>query len=126
MSEAKYYTPDISEFHIGFTYQWQSSIDEIWRDSEIKANADIKFLGEHLNQLRVKCLDHDDIVECWWEKYGIAHRTLAYSIGKHELIFNEESQKVTIDDVDYDLPNISELKRIMRQLGITKPENVKP
>ena len=71
MSENKYYTPDISEFRIGFEYEAQdlgsSLYGIIWRKE--------KYQGEELRtdelerkELRVKQLDTEDIESLGFEK----------------------------------------------------------
>ena len=77
---AKYYTPDISEFHVGFEYERMNGYD--WECSEIilsdfsgmycNRNEENEFdeIALHLREVRVKYLDVKDI-----ESFGFTHTT---------------------------------------------------
>ena len=68
---AKYYTPDISEFYVGFEYERMNGYD--WECSEITLNDfsgmycnrneenEFDEIALHLREVRVKYLDVEDI-----------------------------------------------------------------
>jgi hypothetical protein len=132
MSEAKFYTPDISELHVGFECQlgeagyWMKFTCGIY----IYQDA-VKLIRN--NEIRVKHLDHDDIVECGWPE--LIHVTSCegkwYRLGEINLQINFDTGYVHIFTgaialnqyktlFSGHLLNISELRRLMRQLGINK------
>lgn len=58
--ESKYYTPDISEFHVGFKYEYKNSTNNIWYPQIF--NRGIGFQEyPNLEDCRVKYLDQEDI-----------------------------------------------------------------
>lgn len=94
----KYYTPDLSEFHIGFEYEQGSYSKtrqallgtvilpfDIWTDKV----ADDSLLPYNVNQLiagkaiRVRSLSHDDIVGCGWSGDGGASGGIFNAAGIH-------------------------------------------
>jgi len=67
----KYYTPDITEFHVGFAYEsrattrseWKGYIADIDALSEVFDNYKYERFGEFSQLYRVKYLDREDIKE---------------------------------------------------------------
>lgn len=64
----KYYTPDISEFYIGFEYEWSEEGRKIWieekadQDDVLAAYASYEETPEiYPNEYRVKYLEREDI-----------------------------------------------------------------
>lgn len=80
MSEEKYYVPDISEFHVGFEYEWRNRDgfpDDIFKKAIIKNGTQIDYIHKSDNgidrnyDLRVKYLDRSDIESCGWLFKGV-------------------------------------------------------
>lgn len=127
--EAKYYKPEFHEFHEGFEYldtlfginSYKTFIhNEVdgWRKSFF-----IK--GIDNNQIKVKCLDREDIESLGWEQIGYDTFSLSGDIEKYELEFDPE-YKTFIYETSHlkrnlfsgKIKNKSELKRLMIQTGI--------
>lgn len=137
--EAKYYTPHLSEFYVGFEYEelnilsvyddhWKVKVkkevftQELWRSGYSNWN----FLDKlQEGKIRVKYLDKEDIeslgfVPCEY-KGTIGYkknRTIIYFFS-----FPERSPYVSIDieDTQYfrgSINNKSELKKVLQMLGI--------
>lgn len=71
--EAKYYTPTIEEFHVGFEFErelvdcnWNHSA---WQKETIIPETNLKVIGEYISYNRVKYLDREDIESLEW-KFG--------------------------------------------------------
>lgn len=144
----KYYTPDISEFHVGFEYEWEraySTGDSTWvkHTCDVYENdhgADVIDVFRHEiinNSVRVKYLDREDIESLGWNpleksgKYPLGHLfelgsfTLVASIPPVEDfggqgIHNMRCEIKISGDTVFDgfIKNKSELKKIMKQLEI--------
>jgi len=129
MSENKYYTPTIEEFHIGFEYEIldpkQEWIKQTWRihnfsEGRFKANLEV------YNSVRAKCLDKEDIESLGWkeiEPYGYSFKDKFFlKTGKIKdesgvnrfTNINNGSFPVFIGNAN----NKSEFKKLMIQLGI--------
>ena len=73
--EKQYYTPRIEEFNQGFRYEHYIPSKETWakeifflNDSHLNIVLWVDIQTEHtLLKVRVKSLDHDDIIEAGWE-----------------------------------------------------------
>lgn len=147
METNKYYCPDISEYHIGFEYEFEdincggSTME--WVKSVIKDGTQIDDItrthkGEEIYNIRVKLLDQEDIESC-----GILYRGKANSIidvdvfvlltpeKRFTLKINSPISKVeiTVEDAIYEpnnkntlflgiIKNLSELKKLIVQLNI--------
>ena len=63
----KYYTPDLTEFNYGFEYEY-SEDDENWQKKVLDEH-ELYYVKRQLESgtIRVKHLDHDDIVGCGWK-----------------------------------------------------------
>lgn len=143
--QEKYYTPDISEFHVGFECEFKNNMqDNVWKPEV----CDVDTLGivfdsiEHedidnrfADNFRVKYLNKEDIESCGWtfkqddsyelqRKQHSEHNIDCFSLimvknfvfikywttsthGLHEEILFQGKLK-----------NKSELKKIMKQIGI--------
>ncbi len=128
----KYYTPEISEFHIGFECYLLGMIGEedgtekFHRKKIIFTEED--FNPTHCRVIEAKYLDRTDIKELGWrlhpnkkdeEIYKLDHYTLEFSTNpmgeKFSIIWF-----ITPKDVRFKgfLKNKSELSRVMKQLQI--------
>lgn len=138
----KYYTPELEEFHIGFEYEFleqHGSPEEKWVEkilTEISDGEDDMYLGNTLhaiekyervylrNAVRVKYLDEDDIKELGWELSWSEFNTLTFTKSKSVITWWVESTHLRINYqtgwqlFDGQIKNKSELKRLMKQLGI--------
>lgn len=140
--EPKYYTPEIEEYHVGFEYYWRNS-DGYTQDelipNTIKNVEQIIDIQNPIYEIKVKALDREDIEslgwvldscvegECFYE-HKSSNMTSQYDWG---LIMREKEETVEIYDRNKrpdSLPlgfygiirNKSELKMIMRMVGIAK------
>jgi len=123
----KYYTPTIEEFHIGFEYQrlinnkWVDETYDPWDDF---LAGDVLFCISE-QSLRVKYLDKEDIESLGW--YGNNNYYL-HSEGSYKLQIEHHPKYSTISIESLggfkyygyleSIKNKSELKRLMKQLGI--------
>lgn len=134
--EAKYYTPSIEEFHVGFEYEFRSTNDqtEPWQKSVIDDGTQIDDItrqiigGRKVYELRVKYLDREDIESLgfvkgdgpWW------NRPDGYQLSYGDSMVHTHAMitKSTTPDGELDyyfrgfIRNKSELKRILTQVGI--------
>ncbi len=124
--ESKYYTPDISEFYIGFIFEVQQqeelygevTYSEEWLEFEFQKNNTIP----DLKYCRVKYLDKEDIEELGFEKNV---RGTHFNKGDYQLYLDiHPVHNVTIYD-DYPrmifqgtVKNKSELKKLLKQLRV--------
>lgn len=138
-SKDKYYTPAVEEFHTGFDYEvfqkGQSRGDDIFtfmptqeEDEWFKYKYPDPFLGYQLDRLlkkdiRVKYLDREDIESLgykhigsgWYEKGTIRIRKWKdQQLDVHELFSGEWDRILRANEVK----NKSELKRILKQIGV--------
>lgn len=73
MKDKKYYTPEISEFHVGFEFQDKNypENDNAWtgRPYTLRAEYELDTVQDRIdkNQIRVKHLDQSDIESLGWE-----------------------------------------------------------
>ena len=141
--EAKYYTPEIEEFHVGFEYEFKHpDIGGLPGFGWLKYN-NPQFNPEYedyclaklgRDSFRVKCLDKEDIEECGWKASGT--ESDLYSINwienpteRKNAIWLRQFSENRIQIIDSRntrhislfygaIKNKSELKRLMKQLGI--------
>jgi len=139
--EEKYYTPTIDEFHFGFEYEIFEDFDvheeKSWHKQVYGINGYDQERIDHVSpndmgKVRVKYLDHDDIVECGWASGGLKNCNFTkgnYILTYLDISYTEKSHKVNIqfcsDDNNLNLfygtiNNKSELKKLMKQLWIEK------
>lgn len=136
--ENKYYTPDISEFHIGFECESTNNKKEWFKFIFEQYNFTILDL-ELLNSMyRVKYLNKEDIISLGWEAeyvLGNENKVAYYKKNQYWLYYNTETTKLTIvvpmrklrkgdfipERVLVDkihIKNKSELKVLLKQLNI--------
>jgi len=152
MSDKRYYTPELSEFRVGFEYELQLQ-DGTWVVFTYDKYSSLRLVLSSVNnsepaftieeklekgQVRVKHLDHDDIIAEGWKR----ETTQQFSIGEFgDLTYCDlelyGDGKVDIDvyeaegrdanRIDYSVPksirgvticNRSELRFTMKMLGI--------
>ena len=139
----KYYTPEISEFHIGFEYEFNSIVpdENDWQKAIIKDGTQIDDIhreyknGNRVYALRAKHLDREDIETLDWEcklfyqsynsgefiinnKYILIFNLIdSFCIIKH-INFPDHVEKNIISIFQGTMKNKSELKKLMVQLGI--------
>lgn len=134
----KYYVPDITEFHIGFEYEYED-INEggasmSWYKGILQPNEAYiidQIHNDENREYRVKYLDREDI-----ESLGFSFKTV---YGRYDLIFDIENEYELIYTPSnnwlmiskyYDtgelirsfygvIKNKSELKKLLKQLNIT-------
>lgn len=133
--ENKYYTPDISEFHVGFEYEqlipgniWDKNIyagEYATRGWMLPCNEDESLATEYV---RAKYLDKKDIEECGWGNcklpYEYDHSWMLKEY-KLQAWLNEWPSTIRIShDFTFvnlfhgKIKNISELRKLMKQLNI--------
>lgn len=143
---SKYYTPQIEEFYIGFEYEYKNShisSNGEWYDSwELKTLESFKDLYDFIDgtlldiqqDIRVKHLDREDIEECgWW--FDDENGNRAEIEGGGYILFIQNNRDILIKQeykynrkenyyigfntlFDGTIKNKSELKRIMKIVGI--------
>lgn len=133
MNDKKYYTPTIDDICVGLEYEAESipgSND--WMKLVIPHQIKYYLMGIerfwHLpNTVRVKHLDREDIESLGWEYDEEAAGVSFYDNKNNKrfvLIFCEDLDRVEISDEESEfgfigiIKNKSELKRLMKQLGI--------
>lgn len=121
--EAKYYTPEFYEFHEGLEYQdnlFNISTTKTFTYKDVdgwRKNFFIK--GIDNNQIKIKCLDREDIESLGWIQEGLDGYFLIEDIvlrlnNDYLLIYDETNQFLFRGRIK----NKSELKKIMIQTGI--------
>lgn len=132
----KYYTPELSEFHVGFEYEWSENGKKIWIeecadvDDVLLAYSEYEhedYPGGFADVYRIKYLDQQDIEECGFEfRASDDLRDSFYSNIVTDICFFRESKRVIIygkggdDDLLFhgEIKNKSEFKKLLKQLGI--------
>ena len=130
----KYYTPSIEEFHVGFEYE--ERVNKDWIEKEFTFEwcggneiLDIYNEGYETTDIRVKYLDKEDIESLGFEEtYDDTEGNIWFAQGngnidiclsqytKHNTeICNRITDQVLFKGV---IKNKSELKRLLKQLGI--------
>jgi len=125
---SKYYTPDFTEFHIGFRFEhlanWEKHGGLKWRDFTIEGRGDIPHrFDDDLKEFRVKYLDKSDIEELGWKfdskqsnelLFYKGHKSLTIFDKTYVTIFNED------DSICFDgqIKNYNELFKLQNMLGI--------
>lgn len=140
MENNKYYTPTIEEFHVGFEYTKKELIDKGHNNTKLFINEDLIKSHFTTDDIRVKYLDKEDIeslgweftgktIDIWFKKEGIFHAIsgghkfteykLHYGLHDHCLYINAyfggTDEGRLFEGI---IKNKSELKRLMKQLGI--------
>lgn len=141
MLENKYYQPELWEFHIGFEYEVieMCSINGApkhlqWNKNRLASLGDSKFnwyVKKYPKEFRVKHLDKEDIESLGFSLYKIHAGTTTHEFqskdARYMITFDHNfgsGWNITImDEVDFIffhgyIKNKSELKRILKQVGI--------
>lgn len=138
--ENKYYTPSIEEFHVGFECEIESSWgyvkgtyplilkEDTLTGFTLNKLGESKTLKKVLSSIRVKYLDKEDIESLGWtdgEIYGLSGYVLNYATeDDYQMYYDEDNQFTQIYNWDAKIifegtiKNKSELKRLLKQLGI--------
>ena len=138
--EAKYYIPELSEFYVGFEFEFFNK--EKWKVSEdfsflfLKDDTDtVSEVNENIKEgkIRVKFLDRQDIEELGWkyssiaQKYGIVTEE-DEKTGSLGIWLSKEGYRYRITDCKAYLhmdvfngyiKNKSDLRKLMKMLNIT-------
>ncbi len=146
MENSKYYTPEKEEFHIGFEYFVRvTKDDDLWVKCTLLAdNIDVNYdrIVNSPEMIKVKCLDREDIESLGWvlanelfyfDLKGVIEKDSEYFLGAHFVPFPDYEMRFSVDDshliiLDFNrdivfqgtIKNKSELRRLMKQLNITK------
>jgi len=131
--ENKYYTPHVSEIFCGASFE--VLINNIWEEKVVQGTDITDFcmlLSFVIPRIRCKYLDRQDIESEGWELKGqlehysaIPHMKFTYT--NHSLLCDFDNHIFTIkrniegSDVGIfsgKIPNISEFKKLCKQLGI--------
>lgn len=132
--EHKYYTPTIEEFHVGFEYEYKPILAGLnnERGEWKKVTFDFIPLSHiELEYTRVKHLDREDIeslgfilnvVDCGedtqYNELGIRRNKEGGYFGTFFLDDTHGEYNMQIFESFYRIKNKSELKRLLKQLGI--------
>lgn len=139
MSDSKYYTPSIEEFHNGFEYEWNYKGEGWKKDSHSFGTSMDENAGDWYEfspenpktEVRVKYLDREDIESFGWiEKEGL-EEPFTFTIQYDDILvaylhfYDEDGEiRVIIDCGDKKfsgiLKNKSQLKQILQWTGILK------
>ena len=143
---SKYYTPTIEEFHVGFIHEYVNTNTATWYSTQIDVSMEIKAAEQTLEyfpeRLRVKHLDRKDIESLGWVNKR-SHGHTSFFIEKKDgdnsrdyklcYMFEDNPSSLVILKADKawvmgtskwrpifsgDIKNKSELKRILKQIGI--------
>lgn len=138
--EAKYYTPTIDEFHIGFEYEVLIAKNQnLWGKAKLLPdNIEVNFdrIINAIETIRVKCLDKDDIESLGWKFSGLAqqwcineiHTPTTQQNGQWLIPHGDNGKYQIIDSRGVNhfvmflgtIKNKSELSKLMKQLNIIK------
>lgn len=133
----KYYTPSIEEFHIGFEYEHFCDME--WNKVLIKNSDDFNWatIRIDIEDVRVKYLDKDDIESLGWFCKDTTDSGQGYfwetKTKQHSIIYNYTTNRMIINmrgnvwKEDYTafvgtINNKSELKKLIKQLGIVSTD----
>ena len=136
---SKYYTPTTEELHVGFEYEAKCPITKEWTDFEIDLSFGSLWFAS-ANNIRVKYLDREDIESLGFSnkkheeipsefKYYLIIKDNVFCISTYWHMTRERENLVRIykgklhkypytEIFRGDVKNKSELKRLLKQLGI--------
>lgn len=128
--ENKFYTPDISEFHVGFEYERFINDEDYWDKLVMSVNfLTLGEIDEEINkqEIRVKYLDKEDIESLGFVEY----EENCYELKKEDCILNFTKSGFIVIYLYYAnstlfqgyCKNKSELKKLMKQLDIKQHGN---
>jgi hypothetical protein len=115
--EAKYYTPEIEEFYIGFEFEFKTIKQNDWVKRKItKSDSVLSILLT--SDVRVKHLDRQDIEECGWKikkDFGFEfYEKNGFSLH----FYPNEEKNICILMTKFIIKNKSELQKLMKMLNI--------
>ena len=97
--EKQYYNPTLSEFHQNFRYEHYIPIQEAWVKERFYLNSShiniVKYVDiqtdDTLLKVRVKSLDHNDIIEAGWKESttSFSKGRQYYSLGSYECFYED-------------------------------------
>jgi len=128
MKKNKYYTPEITEFHVGFEFERLSELPtNHWENSVCSTYNDLLLMQRKINEslIRVKCLDKQDIESFGFKLFHKEEdRAILYKLNKSLLTYVED-QFINIHILNQDkdvfqsnIKNKSELEFILKRLNI--------
>ena len=127
--QPKYYVPEISEFHVGFEYEYLNEYAKpvpTWQKETLQFN-DWFVHNFEIEKARVKHLDTQDIESLGWKldvldgsEYLFEARHQTFVLKHHKQ--NEWHIRTTDNSrgFNFEIKNTPELRTIMKQIGITK------
>ena len=126
--EKQYYTPKLSQFHIGFRYERRNH-DNTWIKTEFSTKDNLAYFETCLNDgtFRVQALDHQDIKEAGWVEKVISGNGGFWNKGKYSLHFNFETSRaeIVLKENEYNymrfvgkIANYNKLLDVMKMLEI--------
>ena len=127
MEETKYYTPTIEEFHVGFELELKLHELKDWEKHTWLPGDQASSVAKYLDQIRVKCLDREDIesfgFKYMWADYGEMTYTLdtfLLQVRRNTIEIYNNRIKDVFKSVLFRgiIKNKSELKRVLHQLEI--------
>ena len=139
---SKYYTPELSELHVGFACEYQEPDEVEWTQDTSLAVRDVAYLMAYPERVRVKHLDQEDIESLGFELiestksnyYGdlfsvkqdcklgsldfTTYRLLLGQQGRVQLtVIEDNSYGGDTKEMNFAIKNKSELKKILKQIG---------
>ena len=125
METNKYYTPSIEEFHVGFELEIKTHELRPWEKHTWLPGDQAKSVSNYLDQIRVKCLDSEDLIELGFEEIGQEEYYLNGDLNSWciEALYHQSIKSYyRIDDGEtqrmfLEIKNKSELKRILKMIG---------
>lgn len=135
----KYYTPEIEEFHVGFEFEISvlndNATKHIWIGQTFKGEETRTYFTEELEKkdIRVKYLDREDIESLGFkmpmpEGEGLPNFYINYDLSCSMMFSNNKDVLCRLDMLNSKhkmktsyigkIKNKSELKRLLKQLGI--------
>lgn len=139
MSEPKYYTPELWEFHVGFEFEYLTPNGSYkignWDDKLID-HGELNTFTDEIEKTahsicRVKFLDREDIESLGWKDVGqdeyqidVKDSAFSWQLEKaHDDVLQSFWRLNTEDNsqiIWLQIRNKSELARVMKMVGITK------
>jgi hypothetical protein len=132
----EYYYPTIEEFHVGFRFEeefknpnWRKMIKpptDVWEFIKLRFDTShsISRITKkiRLSKVRVKYLDHDDIIEAGWELIDGMYSM--YVLGRYYLKLENDKVRIMVrhqtDIFKGKIANYNKLLDVMDMLGINK------
>jgi hypothetical protein len=125
--ENNYYTPSIEEFHVGF--EFEVNCDNDWIKESLYSNEQVNVLPfMNTNNIRVKYLDKEDIENlgftCEQKPLGSWDKGEFWVKNKEGVvlmdfdILDKINPEIGFPGISFVIKNKSELKRLLKQLGI--------